>query len=73
MIWTPTPGATNRGIIPVPLKTAAMVPLRSAGVVVGTVSVYNGRDGRRFGEHDLRLLQILGDQVVVGLDRASVP
>jgi signal transduction histidine kinase len=58
--------------IPVPLKTTAIVPLRSAGFVVGTVSVYNRRDGRHFNEHDLRLLQILGDQVVVGLDRASV-
>jgi signal transduction histidine kinase len=58
--------------IAVPLKTAAIVPLRSAGVVVGTVSVYNHRDGREFGEHDVNLLQILGDQVVVGLDRASV-
>jgi signal transduction histidine kinase len=54
------------------LKTAAIVPLRSAGVVVGTVSVYNRRDGRPFSENDLQLLQILGDQVVVGLDRASV-
>jgi signal transduction histidine kinase len=58
--------------LPVTLRTAATVPLRSAGVVIGTVSVYNRRDGRRFGDHDLRLLQILGDQVVVGLDRAAV-
>jgi signal transduction histidine kinase len=58
--------------VPVSLKTGAVVPLRSAGVVIGTVSVYNRRDGRRFGDHDLRLLQILGDQVVVGLDRAAV-
>jgi signal transduction histidine kinase len=58
--------------LPVTLKTAAIVPLRSAGVVIGTVSVYNRRDGRPFSENDLRLLQILGDQVVVGLDRASV-
>ncbi|HUR96215.1 MAG TPA: histidine kinase dimerization/phospho-acceptor domain-containing protein, partial [Gemmatimonadales bacterium] len=57
---------------PVPLSTGAVVPLRSAGVVIGTVSVYNRRDGRPFGDHDLRLLQILGDQVVVGLDRAAV-
>jgi signal transduction histidine kinase len=54
------------------LRTSAVVPLRSAGFAVGTVSVYNRRDGRPFSEHDLRLLQILGDQVVVGLDRASV-
>jgi signal transduction histidine kinase len=58
--------------LPVALRTAATVPLRSAGVVIGTVSVYNRRDGRRFSDYDLQLLQILGDQVVVGLDRASV-
>ena len=56
----------------VSLRTAAIVPLRSAGVVIGTVSVYNQRDGRPFGDHDLQLLETLGDQVVVGLDRASV-
>jgi signal transduction histidine kinase len=56
----------------VTLKTTAAVPLRSAGVVLGTVSVYNRRDGRFFTDHDLQLLQILGDQVVVGLDRTAV-
>ncbi len=56
----------------VQLKTSAAVPLRSAGVPIGTVSVYNRRDGRPFSDHDVRLLQILGDQVVVGLDRATV-
>ena len=54
------------------LRTVAVVPLRSAGLVIGTVSVYNQRDGRAFSDHDLQLLQTLGDQVVVGLDRASV-
>ena len=54
------------------LRTAAVVPLRSAGVVIGTVSVYNRRDGRPFSDHDLQLLETLGDQVVVGLDRAAV-
>ena len=49
-----------------------IVPLRSGGLVIGTVSVSNRRDGRPFSDNDLRLLQILGDQVVVGLDRASV-
>jgi signal transduction histidine kinase len=55
-----------------PLRTVAIVPLRSAGVVIGTVSVYNRRDGAPFGEADVQLLQTLGDQVVVGLDRAAV-
>jgi len=54
------------------LRTTAIVPLRSAGVVIGTVSVYNRRDRRPFTDADLQLLQTLGDQVVVGLDRASV-
>ena len=58
--------------VPVELRTAATVPLRSAGVVIGTVSVYNRRAGGRFSDYDLQLLQILGDQVVVGLDRAAV-
>jgi signal transduction histidine kinase len=56
----------------VPLHSGAIVPLRSAGVVIGTVSVYNHRDGRAFSDHDLQLLETLGDQVVVGLDRAAV-
>jgi signal transduction histidine kinase len=55
-----------------PLHAAAIVPLRSAGVVIGTVSVYNRRDGAPFGDADVQLLQTLGDQVVVGLDRAAV-
>ena len=54
------------------LRTVAIVPLRSAGVVIGAMSVYNRADGRAFGDHDLQLLQTLGDQVVVGIDRASV-
>jgi signal transduction histidine kinase len=54
------------------LRTSAIVPLRSAGLAIGTVSVYNRRDGRAFDDHDLQLLQTLGDQVVVGIERASV-
>jgi signal transduction histidine kinase len=54
------------------LHSAAIAPLRSAGVVIGTISVYNRRGGGVFGLHDLQLLQTLGDQVVVGLDRAAM-
>ena len=54
------------------LRSAAIIPLRSAGVVIGTVSAHNKRGSVEFTEHDLRLLQTLGDQVVVGLDRAAV-
>jgi signal transduction histidine kinase len=54
------------------LRSAAVVPLRSAGLVVGIVAVYNRHDGRPFTLHDVQLLGTLGDQVVVGLDRAAV-
>jgi signal transduction histidine kinase len=66
------PRSHHPAALAVRLKTAAIVPLRSANFTVGTVSVYNRKDGHPFSDHDLRLLQILGDQVVVGLDRASV-
>lgn len=50
----------------------ACVPLVAAGFVIGVLAACNRRDGRPFTESDLRLLQTLGDQVVVGLDRAHV-
>ena len=56
----------------VALKTAAITPLRSVGVVIGTLNVCNRKDNRPFTTHDLQLLQTLGDQVIVGLDRAHV-
>ncbi len=54
------------------LTNAAMVPLRSAGLVVGAVCAYNRVDGQPFTDHDRQLLQTLGDQVVLGLDRTAV-
>ncbi|HEX3927773.1 MAG TPA: GAF domain-containing protein, partial [Gemmatimonadales bacterium] len=54
------------------LTSAAMVPLRSAGLVVGAVCAYNRRDGNPFTDQDRQLLQTLGDQVVLGLDRTAV-
>jgi len=65
------PRSYQDAVIPVPLTTAAISPLRSAGVVIGTLAAYNRLDGRDFTERDLQLLEILGDQVVVGLDRAA--
>jgi signal transduction histidine kinase len=59
----------NYPIAGVTERTTAIVPLRSAGMVIGTLSVYDRLDLRPFGTTDLQLLQTLGDQVVVGLDR----
>ena len=56
---------------PLRLSTAAIVPLRASGVVLGTVAAYNRRDGKAFTEHDLQLLRVLGDQVIVALDRTA--
>jgi len=64
------PRATRLAGLGSPLRTGALVPLRSAGVVIGTLGVVNRRDGRRFDDDDLRLLRTLGDQAVVALNRA---
>jgi signal transduction histidine kinase len=64
------PRSWKAPVLPVPLGTAAIVPLRTAGVVIGVVSVYNRQDGRPFDAADVELLETLGDQVVVGLERA---
>jgi len=64
------PRATRLAGLESPLRTGALVPLRSAGVVIGTLGVVNRRDGRRFDDDDLKLLRTLGDQAVVAFDRA---
>jgi signal transduction histidine kinase len=55
-----------------PLNSLACVPLRSAGFVIGVLAAFNRKDGRPFSDADVHLLQTLGDQVVMGLDRAHV-
>jgi signal transduction histidine kinase len=55
-----------------PLKTLACVPLRSTGLVIGVLAAFDRTDRQPFSETDVRLLQALGDQVIVGLDRAHV-
>jgi signal transduction histidine kinase len=54
------------------LREVAIAPLRSGGLVVGTVGVVNRMDRQPFGENDLELLKTLGDQVVVGIDRTQM-
>ncbi|MEE8060658.1 MAG: ATP-binding protein [Gemmatimonadales bacterium] len=57
---------------PLRLHSCAIVPLRSGGLIIGTVSAYNRLDGRSFDASDVTLLETLGDQVALGLDRSSV-
>jgi signal transduction histidine kinase len=57
---------------PIRLKSCAIVPLRSGGIIIGTVSAYNRLDSRPFDQSDVALLEALGDLVALGLDRASV-
>jgi signal transduction histidine kinase len=57
-------------VIPgVEARAVAIVPLRSSGLVIGTLGVYDRHDGQPFEPAHLQLLQTLGEQVVVGLDR----
>jgi signal transduction histidine kinase len=62
----------NFPIANLPLTTLACVPLRTSGMVIGVLAAFNRRDGRPFTDADVHLLQTLGDQVVVGLDRSHV-
>lgn len=62
----------NFAVANLALKTVAAVPLRSVGMVIGVLAAFNRKDGAPFTDADLQLLQTLGDQVVVGLDRAHV-
>lgn len=62
----------NFAVPDVPLKALACVPLRAAGLVIGVLAAFNRRDNQAFTEADVHLLQTLGDQIVVGVDRAHV-
>ena len=55
-----------------PLKALAAVPLRSSGIVFGVLAAFNRNDRGPFSNADLHLLETLGDQIVVGVDRAHV-
>ncbi len=62
----------NFPIPDLPLQALACVPLRSAGLVIGVLAAFNRSDRRPFTEADLHLLETLGNQIVVGVDRAHV-
>jgi signal transduction histidine kinase len=58
--------------LPAALNRAICVPLRSSGVVIGAACGYNRVDGQPFDQHDIALLTAMGEQVAVGLDRATM-
>jgi signal transduction histidine kinase len=58
--------------LPEGLLRAVCVPLRSSGVVIGAACAYDRTDGAPFTAHDVSLLTALGEQVAVGLDRATM-
>jgi GAF domain-containing protein len=51
---------------PIRLKSCAIVPLRSGGIIIGSVSAYNRLDSRPFSQSDAELLRALGDLVALG-------
>jgi len=54
------------------LKAAAITPLRSGGLVIGVVCVFNRQDGGEFTTEHLELLRALADQAAIGFDRAHM-
>ena len=54
------------------LRAAAITPLRSGGLVIGVVCVFNRLDGGEFTPAHLELLRALADQAAIGFDRAHM-
>lgn len=54
------------------LKAAAITPLRSGGLVIGVVCVFDRREGGEFSAEHLELLRALADQAAIGFDRAHM-
>ena len=55
--------------VPVESRRGLFAPLRSSGLVLGTIMVSDRHQGISYTEADLELLQTLADQVAVGIDR----
>jgi signal transduction histidine kinase len=55
--------------VPVDGRRGLFAPLRSSGLVLGTIMVTDRNEGIPYTEADLELLQTLADQVAVGIDR----
>ncbi len=58
--------------LPPNLTGAALVPLWSKQEIIGAIASYHRAGGGTFTEDDVHLLQALGEQVTIGLDRAAL-
>ena len=54
------------------LRAAAWTPLRSGGLVIGVIGVFNRRAGGPFTDEDLGRLRALADLAAIGFDRAQL-
>ena len=54
------------------LKAAAWTPLRSGGLVIGVIGVFNRLGGASFTDEDLERLRALADLAAIGFDRAQL-
>ncbi len=54
-------------------RSLMLVPLRTAGMVIGVIATLDRSAGApaEFGQHDTELLEVLAEQVAMGLDRAT--
>jgi diguanylate cyclase (GGDEF)-like protein len=53
-------------------EDAMIVPMRSEGVLVGTIVLGEASDGRTFDQDDLRLLEALGNHAAVSLENSRL-
>lgn len=55
-----------------PLKSAVSVPLKAAGRTVGVLNLNITHGERRFGDDDLRLAQVFGEQAAMAIHKAQL-
>jgi PAS domain S-box-containing protein len=59
-------------LLAVGVRSAILVPLRTAKRTLGVVTLVNAESGRRFGEDDLRFAEQLADRAAVAVENARL-
>jgi PAS domain S-box-containing protein len=54
------------------MRSAIVVPLNARGRTLGAISLVSTREGRRYGEEDLRLAELVARRAAVALDNARL-